>query len=232
MLKRKRSAALFGVYQGGRALRVGQQCRVWTGTAKGTNRAAFGLGACRKAEGLEEASRGLYSEKASSSCHCSSQRGEQRQIMSSRPKKTKCFLNITLRLQKWSESLSAASNSLQPMEYTVLGILQAKTLEWVAYPFSSGSSWPRSQTGVSWIAGRFLTNWAKRDIKIHLSQIKLTHPNHHILPFCVKNVLSLSYTSNNILSIHLVSGMLKSGRHPESLQFSQFRSIHPINSTC
>ena len=29
-----------------------------------------------------------------------------------------------------------------------------------AYPFSSGSSWPRNHTGVSCIAGRFFTNWA------------------------------------------------------------------------
>ena len=29
---------------------------------------------------------------------------------------------------------------------------------WVAYPFSSGSSRPRNQTGVSCIAGRFLSN--------------------------------------------------------------------------
>ena len=35
-----------------------------------------------------------------------------------------------------------------------------RILEWVAYPFSSGSSWPRDQTRVSCIAGRFFTNWA------------------------------------------------------------------------
>ena len=38
-----------------------------------------------------------------------------------------------------------------------------RILEWVAYPFSSGSSWPRNQTGVSCIAGRFFTNWAMRE---------------------------------------------------------------------
>ena len=38
-----------------------------------------------------------------------------------------------------------------------------RTLEWVAYPFSSRSSWPRNQTGVSFIAGRFFTNWAIRE---------------------------------------------------------------------
>ena len=40
-------------------------------------------------------------------------------------------------------------------------------LEWVAYPFSSGSSRPRNQTGVSYTAGRFFTNWAIRESLIH-----------------------------------------------------------------
>ena len=42
-----------------------------------------------------------------------------------------------------------------PMNYTVHGILQARILEWVAFPFSRGSSQPRDQTQVSPIAGRF-----------------------------------------------------------------------------
>ena len=33
-----------------------------------------------------------------------------------------------------------------------------RILEWVAYPFSRGSSQPRNQTGVSCIAGGFFTN--------------------------------------------------------------------------
>ena len=37
-----------------------------------------------------------------------------------------------------------------------------RILEWVAYPFSIGSSWPRNRTGVSCITGRFFTNWAIR----------------------------------------------------------------------
>ena len=36
-------------------------------------------------------------------------------------------------------------------------------LEWVAYPFSRGSSWPRNQTRVSCIAGGFFTSWATRE---------------------------------------------------------------------
>ena len=38
-----------------------------------------------------------------------------------------------------------------------------RILERVAYPFSSGSSRPRNQTGVSCIAGGFFTNWAMRE---------------------------------------------------------------------
>ena len=39
-----------------------------------------------------------------------------------------------------------------PMDYTVHGILQARILEWVAFPFFSRSSQPRNQTQVSHIA--------------------------------------------------------------------------------
>ena len=44
-----------------------------------------------------------------------------------------------------------------PMDYPVHGILQARILEWVAFPFSKGSSQPRDQTQVSCIAGGFFT---------------------------------------------------------------------------
>ena len=40
----------------------------------------------------------------------------------------------------------------------------SRILEWVAYPFSSGSSWPRNQTRDSCIAGGFFTNWAIREV--------------------------------------------------------------------
>ena len=35
-----------------------------------------------------------------------------------------------------------------------------RILEWVACPFSRGSSWPRNRTRISCIAGGFFTNWA------------------------------------------------------------------------
>ena len=43
-----------------------------------------------------------------------------------------------------------------PMNYTVHGILQARILGWVAFPFCRGSSRPRNRTGVSRIVGRIL----------------------------------------------------------------------------
>ena len=49
------------------------------------------------------------------------------------------------------------SSSLWPCGYTVLGILHARRLEWVAVPFSKGSSQPRERSQVSHIAGRFFT---------------------------------------------------------------------------
>ena len=58
-----------------------------------------------------------------------------------------------------------------PMDYTVHGILQARILERVAYPFSKGSSQPRDGTGVSCIAGGFLTSWATMEAQTQKSAL-------------------------------------------------------------
>ena len=57
-----------------------------------------------------------------------------------------------------------------PMDYTVQGILQARILEPVAFPFSRGSSQPRDQTQISLIAGRFFTSWATRKAQEYWSR--------------------------------------------------------------
>ena len=44
-----------------------------------------------------------------------------------------------------------------------------RILEWVAYPFSRGSSWPRDWTWFSCIAGRFFTSWAPLSLSLSLS---------------------------------------------------------------
>ena len=50
-----------------------------------------------------------------------------------------------------------------PMDYTAHGILQARIREWVAIPFSRGSSQPRDCTQVSRLAGGFFTSWGTRE---------------------------------------------------------------------
>ena len=59
------------------------------------------------------------------------------------------------------------SNSLWPHELSpwIPWILQARILEWVAYPFSRGSSQSRNWTRVSCMGGGFFTNWAIREAK-------------------------------------------------------------------
>ena len=63
-----------------------------------------------------------------------------------------------------SESRSVMSDSLQ-----LHGILQARILEWVAFPFSRGFSQPRDWTQVSHIAVGFFTRWATREAQKHWS---------------------------------------------------------------
>ena len=56
-----------------------------------------------------------------------------------------------------------------------------RILEWVAYPFSSRSSQPRNQTGVSCIAGGFFTNWAMREAPC-TPALPLPFPSPWLLP--------------------------------------------------
>ena len=46
---------------------------------------------------------------------------------------------------------------------------QARIPEWLAFPFSRGSSQPRDQAQILHIAGRFFTNWATREAQEYWS---------------------------------------------------------------
>ena len=63
---------------------------------------------------------------------------------------------------KW-KSLSCVQLFATPVNYTVHGILQARILGWVAFPFFRGSSQCRDWTQVSHIAGGFFTSWTTRE---------------------------------------------------------------------
>ena len=70
------------------------------------------------------------------------------------------FITLTI---KSSVLLAQSCPTLcDPMDYSppgssVHGILQARTLKWVAIPFSRGSSRPKNQTQVSHVANGFFT---------------------------------------------------------------------------
>ena len=84
--------------------------------------------------------------------------------------------------QKWTRVIRYLAYFAQscptlcdPMDYKVHGILQAWILEWVAFPFSRGSSQPRDRSQVSCIAGRFFTNWAIREVLLACSLRVIIH---------------------------------------------------------
>ena len=60
----------------------------------------------------------------------------------------------------------------------VHGILQARILEWVAYPFSSGSSECRDQTRVSCIVDGFFINWASL---LKFMSTESVMPSNHVI---------------------------------------------------
>ena len=61
-----------------------------------------------------------------------------------------------------------------PPGSSIHGILQARILQWVAIPFSRGSSWPRDQTQVSRIGGRCFNLWATREAPNKVKRMKRT----------------------------------------------------------
>ena len=72
-------------------------------------------------------------------------------------------MNI-LYIQKVKVKVAQSCPTLcNPVDYIFHGILQARILEWVAIPFSGGSSQPRDWTQVSCIAGGFFTSWVTRE---------------------------------------------------------------------
>ena len=60
------------------------------------------------------------------------------------------------------------------------GILQAKMLKGVAIFFSRASCWSRNGTQVSYIAGRFFTNWAMRESYLNIIKVKQGKPTANL----------------------------------------------------
>ena len=84
------------------------------------------------------------------------------------PKTNLLFWGFTMLRESESVSHSVCPTLCDPIHCSppgssVYGILQARILEWVAIPFSWGSSQPRDRTWVSLNVGRFFTIWATRE---------------------------------------------------------------------
>ena len=65
----------------------------------------------------------------------------------------------------------------KPPGSSVLGILQARMLEWVAISFSKRSSWPGIEPGSPAIVGRFFTIWATRKALVGIVCLIIIHFN-------------------------------------------------------
>ena len=78
----------------------------------------------------------------------------------------------TLKSGKWIWKSLSPVWLCDLMDCIVHGILQARILEWVAFPFSRGSSQPRDGTQASRTAGGFFTSWAPREAHWELWLIK------------------------------------------------------------
>ena len=81
------------------------------------------------------------------------------------------------------------------MDYTVHQILQARILEWVAFPFSR-SFQPRDRTQVSHIARGFFTSWATRETLYAFKDWPIHSTNNcgYRLPGMLESMVSQSWT--------------------------------------
>ena len=96
-----------------------------------------------------------------------------------------CFPNKILKFLYWTwmgkvkvkvKVAQLCPTLCNSMDYTVHGILQARILEWVAFPSSRGSSKPRDRTQVACIAGGFFTSWATREAQEYWSGEPIPSP--------------------------------------------------------
>ena len=109
------------------------------------------------------------------------------------------LLLTSLSFTSESESFSVVFDFLQPQ-----GILQARILEWLAFPFSRGSSWPRNRTRVSCIAGGFFTNWAIREaLSFSRWMFNSTLACSHFVSMCRVNCSSTEHFIYHFSLTHL-----------------------------
>ena len=85
-------------------------------------------------------------------------------------------ISITCKVKVTVKATQLCLTLCHPMDYTVRGILQARILDWVAFPIHRGSSQPRDWRQVSHTAGGFFTSWATREVQEHWSGQSISSP--------------------------------------------------------
>ena len=110
----------------------------------------------------------------------------------------------------WVKVAQSCPTLCDPVDYTVHGTLQARILEWGAFPFSRGSSQPRDRSQFSRIAGGFFTSWAIKYsyYAVQASQVALV----------VKSLLEMQETRD--VGAIPGWGRLSGGGHDNPLQYS------------
>ena len=101
-----------------------------------------------------------------------------------------CYYNqcVWVLVTQWCLSLCNTMDYSSPGS-SVHGIFQERILEWVDIPFTRRSFWPRDQTWVSCMAGRFHTVWATQEAHyFQLPSSVITWEKQHI-----KLGLAMSY---------------------------------------
>ena len=96
--------------------------------------------------------------------------------------------------------------------WSVLWILHTRILEWIAIPFSKGSSWPRDWTWVFCTAGRFFTIWANREAQNNISSVQLLRRVWlFATPWIVAHQASLSTTNfRSLLKLMSIESVMPS----------------------
>ena len=127
--------------------------------------------------------------------------------------KPKCLTKSLLLclVAKWCPILATPGQPSSPVHV----LLQAGILEWVAISFFKGSSWPRDQTHVSRIAGRFFYSWCIKGspIKSFSSVQLLSHVQLFVIPWTLAHQASLSITNSQSLLKFMSTKLVMPSNH-------------------
>ena len=120
---------------------------------------------------------------------------------------------------------------------SVHGILQTRLLEWVAIPFSRGSSQPSDQTQVSCTAGSFLTIWATREacvVVLNSRSVLFSRSvvSNSVTPRTAAHQASLSFTiSRSLLKLISIKSVMPSTISSSVVPFSSCLQSFPASGS-